>query len=52
MKLNESNLLVEQVTPGQKIESLAIDEMYRIRGGMADGKVKTKEIDIYDTRDI
>lgn len=35
-----------------EVETLTLHEMYRIRGGNADEKIKTKEIDIYDTRDL
>ncbi len=33
------------------IEELNYSEMYRIRGGYAEEKTKTKEIDVYDTRE-
>ncbi len=35
-----------------EVETLTLHEMYRIRGGNADEKIKTKDIDIYDTRDL
>ena len=33
------------------IEELSITELLKIRGGNSDDKTKTKETDIYDTRD-
>lgn len=33
-------------------EMLTVNEMYRIRGGYAEEKIRTKEIDIYDTREL
>jgi hypothetical protein len=35
----------------QGFEELTVSEMFRIRGGGSDDKTKTKEIDIYDTRE-
>ena len=32
-------------------EELTVSEMFRIRGGGSDDKTKTKEIDIYDTKE-
>ena len=34
------------------IEILNSFEMLNIRGGNTDGKLKTKEIDVYDTREF
>jgi hypothetical protein len=32
-------------------EPLTVSEMFKIRGGGSDDKSKTKEVDIYDTRE-
>jgi hypothetical protein len=35
----------------QGFEELTVSEMFKIRGGGTDDKSKTKDIDIYDTRE-
>jgi hypothetical protein len=38
-------------TKPKGFEELTVSEMFRIRGGGSEEKVKTREIDIYDTKE-
>ncbi|HOY50614.1 MAG: hypothetical protein KA780_06070 [Prolixibacteraceae bacterium] len=42
---------VKEVSFYAQAEILTVEEMYKLRGGLASEKIKTKEIDIYDTRE-
>jgi len=42
----------EITTKARSIEFLSINELLLVKGGSSEDKNKTKETDVYDTRDI
>lgn len=51
MKTITSSLINDSKLVNNGIETLSMSEMLNIRGGNAPTKIRTKEIDVYDTRE-